>query len=265
MFDKFSINNKTCFLLGGCGLIGESVVNLFSNFNTKIIILDINKERGVKFSKNNNNIFFEKFDCGSKKDLNSKLFKILKKYGCPDIFVNCAHPTPKNISDKSFFNLKKDLLDEYIKIHMNSSAWISRVIAEEMYKKKINGSIILFGSIYGILGQDINVYKNTPMKESVPYSLIKGGLVNYVRQMASYYGKKNIRINSISPGGIEGHTKDNQKKQNKNFIRNYCEKVPIGRLAKSEEISYSVLFLASNASSYITGHNLIVDGGWSII
>ena len=77
------------------------------------------------------------------------------------------------------------------------------------------GSIILFGSIYGILGQDINVYKNTPMKESVPYSLIKGGIINYVRQMAAYYGKYNIRVNCISPGGLQGHVKDSKNKQDK--------------------------------------------------
>ena len=265
MLEKFIINKKICYILGGCGLIGEHVVELFSRFNVKIVILDIDKKKAKEISSKNNNIFFEYFNCNSKKDLTIKINNIFNEHGCPHIFINCSHPTPKKLKNKSFANLDKDLLDDYVKIHMNSSAWIARVIAEKMFRSKIKGSLILFSSIYGMLGQDMNIYNNTKMSESVPYSLIKGGIINYVRQMASYYGKYNIRVNCISPGGLQGHVKGSKNKQDKLFIKNYNKKVPIGRLAKPEEIAYSTLFLASNASSYITGHNLVIDGGWSII
>ena len=171
----------------------------------------------------------------------------------------------KKYTKKSFDNLNKDLLDEAIKIHLSSYAWLAALTAEEMVKKNVKGSIILFGSIYGLLGQDLNIYKGTTMKESVPYSIIKGGLINYVRQMASYYGKKNIRINCISPGGIKGHVIGKNYKQDRVFIKKYSSKVPMGRLGEAKEIALSTIFLASDASSYINGHNLIVDGGWSII
>ena len=171
----------------------------------------------------------------------------------------------KDWKNTSFSNIKKKFLDENIKIHLNSYSWLAKLAAEDMKNNKIEGSIIQFGSIYGILGQDLSIYKNTKMHESMAYSIIKGGITNLTRQMASYYGKYNIRINTISPGGIVGSVQGIRKSQEKNFIKNYSLKVPLSRLGSAEEISYSVLFLASDASSYITGSNLAVDGGWSII
>jgi len=269
ILNKFSLYKKTCFILGGCGLIGSEIIKTFSKFNSKIIILDINKNKAniiiKKFNKNKKFIFFEEFDCHLENDLIYKFPKILEKYGCPNVFVNCSHPTPKDLKYKTFKNLKKNILDDYVKVQMNSYAWLARLTAEEMSKKGISGSIILFASIYGLVGQDLNVYKGTTMKESVPYSLIKGGIINYVRQMASYYGKNNIRINCISPGGLKGHVKDHGNNQEQKFLKNYSKKVPLARMGEASEVALCTLFLASEASSYITGHNLVIDGGWTII
>ena len=119
-------------------------------------------------------------------------------------------------------------------------------------------------SIYGLVGQDLSIYKKTDMKENLTYSIIKGGLINFTKQMASYYSKKGIRINNVCPGGIIDKTKIKQKKY-KNFLRNYSARVPIGRLANPDEIAKPILFLTSESSSYITGSSLVVDGGWTAI
>ena len=132
-------------------------------------------------------------------------------------------------------------------------------------RNELNISHGEFGSIYGILGQDLSIYLNTKMEENMSYSIIKGGITNLTRQMASYYGKFNIRVNTICPGGIKGTVQGVMNKQEKNFVKNYSSKVPLSRLGNPNEISYPVLFLASEASSYITGSTLVVDGGWSII
>ena len=97
------------------------------------------------------------------------------------------------------------------------------------------------------------------MKENMPYSIIKGGITNLTRQMASYYGRHGIRINTIAPGGGADLT------QNQTFVKRYSKKVPLGRLGEASEIASAALFLASAASSYITGTTLVVDGGWSIV
>ena len=134
-----------------------------------------------------------------------------------------------------------------------------------MKEKKIRGSIILLNSIYGFLAQNMSIYKNTNIEENMNYSIIKGGILNFSRQLASYYGNDGIRINSICSGGVKGHIKGTLKIQDKRFIKNYSRNCPLGRLALPEEVANSVLFLASNASSYITGTSLIVDGGWSVV
>ena len=148
---------------------------------------------------------------------------------------------------------------------MNSSAWSSLKMAQVMKKNKIKGSIVLINSIYGLLGQDKNLYKNTNLKPNPVYSLIKSGLISYSKNLASYYGEYGIRVNTIISGGVEGRIAGSKNYQNKKFIKNYSNKTLLKRMGKTQDISSAVLFLCSNESSYITGTDLYVDGGWSAI
>ena len=127
------------------------------------------------------------------------------------------------------------------------------------------GSIIQFGSTYGVLGQDLTVYKGTDMSENMTYAAIKGGITNLTRLMASYFGKYNVRVNTICPGGISGHVAGKSDSQNPIFLENYCNKVPLKRMGKPEEIASVVLFLSSEASAYMIGTTIMVDGGWSAV
>ena len=134
-----------------------------------------------------------------------------------------------------------------------------------MFNFKKEGSIIQLSSIYGIRGQDLNIYEGTNMNENVTYSVIKGGINNLTRQIASYYGKYNIRINSLISGGVKGHIAESKDKQDEIFIKQYSKRTPMKRLGNPSEVASSVLFLASDASSYITGSTLVVDGGWTAV
>ena len=134
-----------------------------------------------------------------------------------------------------------------------------------MINKKIEGSIIQLASTYGIVGQDIELYKGTNLKENSIYSALKGGIITQTKQMASYYGKFGIRINSISPGGIEGKIAGKRAVQSKIFRDKYSKKTPLNRMGKASDIAPAIIFLSSDASSYITGENIVIDGGWTII
>ena len=147
-------------------------------------------------------------------------------------------------------------------IHLNSYAWLGRLAAEAMVKKGNDGSIIQLGSTYGIVGQDLTIYQGTDMHENMTYAAIKGGITNLTRQMAAYYGKFNIRVNTLCPGGLKGHIAGKRDKQNPVFVKQYSKKTPLNRLGLPEEIASTALFLASDASSYITGSTFMVDGGW---
>ena len=125
-------------------------------------------------------------------------------------------------------------------------------------EKEIKGSIINLGSIYGIQGNDFTIYEKTDITSPAAYSAIKGGIINFTRYLASYFGRDGIRVNSVCPGGIFDS-------QNKIFVKNYEHKVPLKRMGKPEDVASTVLFLASDASSYITGATIMVDGGWTIV
>jgi NAD(P)-dependent dehydrogenase (short-subunit alcohol dehydrogenase family) len=121
------------------------------------------------------------------------------------------------------------------------------------------GSIVNITSIYGVVGNDFTVYDNTGgMTSPAAYSAIKGGVINFTRYLASYYGKHNVRINCVSPGGIFNS-------QNDVFVSNFESKVPMRRMGNPDDISGPVAFMLADESKYITGQNLIVDGGWTAI
>ncbi|MFC1815078.1 SDR family oxidoreductase, partial [Thermodesulfobacteriota bacterium] len=125
-----------------------------------------------------------------------------------------------------------------------------------MMKKQRAGSIINFSSIYGVVGPNFSIYENTKMTAPPVYPLIKGGIISMTKYFATYFSKDNIRVNCISPGGIfDG--------QDERFVKKYIKLTPLGRMGEPEDIIGASLFLASEASSYITGQNLVIDGGWT--
>ena len=195
-------------------------------------MLDI-KKPNKKFK----NIKFINFNI-SKPEKSEDIYReIIKSHGCPEIYINASYPRTKDWKSSSFEKIRYKSFKENLSIHLNSFAWISKLTANEMKKRKIKGSIINIGSIYGSVGQDLSIYKGvSSMKENFTYSLIKGAIVNLTKQMASYYGKYNIRINCVSPGVIR------DKSQNKRFVANYSNKVPMKRLAKPEEVAAGVIF-----------------------
>jgi len=125
-------------------------------------------------------------------------------------------------------------------------------------KDQRHGSVVNIASIYGTVGPDFSIYEGTNMTMPAAYSAIKGGVINFTRYLASYYGSYNIRVNCISPGGIFD-------KQSPNFVNKYESKVPLRRMGLPEDISPAVGFLLAQESSYITGQNIIIDGGWTAI
>lgn len=243
------LKNNVIIVTGGSGLLGKVIVNELNKNNAIVINADINVET-------NNTLTEIRCDITDTESIKNTIESVYKTYGKIDGLVNNAYPRTKdwgvNFEDIDYSSWKKN-----IDWQLNSQFYICQQVIELMKPKK-SGSIVNMASIYGILGPDFSVYEGTKMTMPAAYSAIKGALINFTRYLASYCGPHRIRVNCVSPGGIF----DNQ---NPIFVKNYEQKVPLRRMGMPNDIAPPVAFLLSDDSSYITGHNLVVDGGWSII
>ena len=263
--NSINLKNKYIVINGGLGLIGSSISRKCLEYGANILIIDNNRKLGIKF-KNENKEYISKFkilikNSASSKSINS-IIKEIKKFKKANSFVNCAYPRDKYWYDNTFKSKNIDSFLNNIKNNYITNIWLTKEIAELFKSKKRISTIILFSSIYGMVGQDMEIYKNSNIKENISYSLIKGGILNFTRLMASYYGKNKIRINCISPGGVRS---PKNKLQDKEFLKNYSKRVPMKRMATPDEIANAIIFLTSDLSTYMNGSNLVVDGGWTSI
>jgi len=257
----FNLKKKTAYILGGSGTIGASICLALAQCEAKVIVLDIKKNSKFK----DKNILFYNFDLKKISTFEKKIKKIINKNNKPDIFINCSYPHTNNWSNTTFKNLTVKSIQDNINLQLNSSIWITRLFAEQMKKNKTKGVILSIGSIYGVVAQDEDLYKNSNINLNSVYSTIKNGLVGYTKQLASYYGKYKIRVNILSPGGIKGKIAGKLQNQQKSFIKKYSKKVPLKRMANVEDVVPMAIFLVSDGSSYITGTDILVDGGLTII
>ena len=255
--ELFDLKDKLAIVTGGAGLIGQELCKALSDFGAKVVIadIDINKAKEVKEEIGNKNIYTKQVDISDQKSVQKVIDDIINQFGEINILVNNAYPRNDNFGNK-YEEVKIDDWRENIDLNLNSYFLVTKLVSEKMMEQK-EGNIINLGSIYGIQGPDFNIYKNLDMSNPVEYSAIKGGILNLTKYLASYLAKYNIRVNSISPGGVF----DNQDPE---FVDNYNKRVPLGRMANADEIRGAVVYLASEASSYVTGHNLVIDGGWTI-
>jgi NAD(P)-dependent dehydrogenase (short-subunit alcohol dehydrogenase family) len=243
----FSLKGKIAYVCGGSGLIGRKTVEALANAGAKMIVLDVSKSGKT----------FEHFDVTDIEAMESNLKAIFKKHGGPHVWINLSYPRTKDWGEA----LEKIDLHSFhrnIDMQLTSNLWSGRFVALYMKEKNIQGSIIHCGSIYGVQANDFTVYEGTDINSPYAYSAIKAGVINSTRFLASYFGKDNIRANTVCPGGIFDH-------QNKRFVKNYESKVPLKRMGKPEEIASVIQFLASDASSYVSGATVLVDGGWTTV
>ena len=241
---KFQLQGKIAVVCGGLGLIGREVVDAFSQAGARVYVLDIGQSTG--------NATFLHFDVTDTETYDKVFSLIMKEAGRLDIFVNLSYPRTEDWTEQ-LSDMKENSWKRNVDMQLNSCCLLTRKVAEMMKKNNTRGNIINFGSIYGIVAPDFDVYPKG-MTSPAAYSAIKGGIISFSRYAASYYGKQGIRINCICPGGVFD-------RQEKTFVKNYERRTCLKRMAKPEEIAAATLFLASDAASYITGTTFTVDGG----
>jgi len=243
------LENKIIIVTGGDGLLGRQMVSDINEKGGVGICADINVEtnlaKGTLFC-----------DITNLEGIKLAIENVVNHFGRIDGLVNNAYPRTKDWG-VDFEQLTEESLNKNVNWQLNSYILFCQQVIKQMKKGK-GGAIVNIASIYGVVGNDFTIYEGTNLNPPAPYSAIKGGIINFTRFIASKYGEANIRANVVSPGGIFDHQPDK-------FVKAYEQRVPMRRMGNPDDIAPAISFLLSNQSKYITGQNIIVDGGWTAI
>jgi len=261
----FDLEKKVIIITGSAGILGTQYANILSEAGADIILIDTEKKK----NKNLEKIIKEKFhtnptsfstDITNKIKIKQMIKQILKKYGKIDVLINNAvfHPNLKGrITSHDFKSYPQKLWNKSISVDLTGDFFMCQEVGAIMEKQK-RGNIINISSIYGINGADQRIYGKNKLNSPPSYAATKGAIVNLTKYLAANWHNQNIRVNTLSLGGVQVDSYMDKK-----FLKNYSEKTMLGRMAKKEEYNGAMLFLASEASSYMTGTNMIIDGGWT--
>ncbi len=253
----FKINDKV-IIITGVGLIGSVVLKAIAEAGAKVIFCDINKSKGKEieseYKKEGLNVSFKELDITSEDSVNEVIDFCISKFERIDSWINIAYPRSQDWGNHNILEYKS--WKENVNKHLGGY-YITSIKAAEIMKVQGYGCLLNFSSIYGITAPDFKIYEGTDMTNPIAYTAIKGGINMFTKYIAAYYGKYNVRANVIAPGGVF----DNQPEP---FYTNYKKRVPLNRMARPEDMVGPVIFLVSDASTYITGQVIAVDGGWTI-
>lgn len=260
----FDLKGKVIVLIGGNGILGKQFAKSLVAHNAQLISCDLSLPEDE-----NPAIEHLVLDASKPEEVEKTVNVTVEKYGKIDVLINSV--TGKG---NDFYLPFEEVSLEGWEIGMKGNLTIPFITCQQFVKQMVkqqSGSIINISSVYGLVGNDQSIYEGSNLHEIYVkdspeikqiyshgvYNASKAGLNNFSRYLAAYYGKDNIRVNCISPGGIQ------YPAENETFLKKYGAKVPLGRKAKQDEINGAVVYLASDASTYVTGHNLVVDGGFT--
>lgn len=262
----FGLEGRVAIITGGMGLLGREFVKTLRGAGARVAIFDIQTGKyPEEFEEvsHGKNVAVYKTDITDKNSIKKSLKAVIKKWGRPQILVNAAaiDVPPRYSSEKSdsLETYPEKLWDKLMDVNVKGMFLCSQIIGACMAKGR-GGSIINISSIYGEISPDQRIYMRKRKKgtfiKPISYCVSKGAIPSLTKYLATYWAKKNVRVNTVTFGGVFNN-------QDKEFVRNYSSRVPMGRMARRDEYNGVILFLASDASSYMTGANLVIDGGYT--
>lgn len=266
--DKFDLTGRTAIVTGGVGLLGKEFCRTLAEAGASVLVADLNGDVAEAYAGELRSTGFEagfaRVNVTDPDSAQTMIDCAVDLFGGVDILVNSAALDPKFDSaheeqhGAAFEDFPLQAWQQALDVNLTGMFLCCQAAAREM-KKKNSGSIINICSTYGLVGPDQRIYvkPGQPMRtKPVYYSVTKAGVLGMVHYLATYYAGTNIRTNALTPGGVFNNHDDQ-------FVQNYAARTVMGRMAHLDEMNGALLFLASDASSYMTGANLVVDGGWT--
>ncbi len=259
--DIFDVKDKVIIITGAAGNLGSKYAKVLGQAGANVVLCDLDYETCKKLSTKINDDYGVKsipvkLDLRKNSSVENLVKKTVKTYSKIDVLINnAAYQGNPSIRKTPFENLSVEDWNHAISVNLTGVFLLCQKVGKVMKKQK-QGSIINIGSTYGIVAPDQSIYGNSGLNAGAFYSASKSAVINLTRYLASYWGKYGIRVNTLSPGGVKNN-------QTTSFVSNYSKKTMLGRMASPDDYLGAIIFLCSDSSSYMTGSNLVIDGGWT--
>jgi NAD(P)-dependent dehydrogenase (short-subunit alcohol dehydrogenase family) len=257
---KFDLTGKVVIVTGGCGLIGKAFCEASAQFGASVVVADIPAAKPEVFSelltsKHGRKMTGFSLNVASKPEVVDLLNRVIAEHGKVDGLVN-AHQNKSHLKFEPFENVSEENWDTVVEINLKGTFLTCQVIGSYMANAG-HGSIVNIPSTYSVVAPNQNLYKGTNLGCPAEYSASKGGVDALSRYLASYWAAKGVRVNMITPHGVWNHHEDQ-------FEKNFAGFSPMQRLSYNHEVAGALIYLLSDASSYTTGDNMLVEGGWTV-
>lgn len=267
---KFDLTGRVAVVTGGVGLLGTEFCRTLAEAGAAVAVVDLNaSSTGTADSLTKSGYSAQAFpaDITDPESVNTLVDNVLAAFGRLDILVNSAALDPKFDPDAMKKGITPGAFEDYpladwnaaLNVNLTGMFLMTQACVKPMLAQGKKGSIINICSTYGLNGPDQRIYIRDGERvafKPVYYTVTKAGVMGFTKYLAAYYAGTDIRVNALTPGGVFNNHEDY-------FVKNYSAKTILGRMAKKDEMNGALLFLASDASSYMTGNNVVVDGGWT--
>lgn len=269
--EKFDLTERVAIVTGSVGLLGSEFCKTLAEAGAAIAVVDLNASasQAVADTLTKSGYKAQAFtvDITQPDSVNAMVENVLSAFGRLDILVNSAALDPKfdpdavkkGITPGAFEDYPLDQWNAALNVNLTGMFLVTQACVKPMLAQNKKGSIINICSTYGLNGPDQSIYIKDGERvafKPVYYTVTKAGVMGFTKYLAAYYAGTDIRVNALTPGGVFNNHEEY-------FVKNYSAKTIIGRMAKKDEMNGALLFLASDASSYMTGNNVVVDGGWT--
>ena len=252
----FSVAGKTVVLTGACGLIGRALAKAFADRQASLVLADVATARPDVYAEElPGEVIGVVCDVSDASSVDHLVQQTLKRFGRVDVLINCHQYKPHGFLEAQPESFPEELWEAIIEVNLKGTFLTCRDFGRIMLRQG-QGSIINFASTYGVVSSNPALYEDNSMGNPLAYSASKGGVIMLTRYLGTYWAKRGVRVNCITPHGVyDGHEDS--------FIQRFSQMAPMGRMMTAEEVVGAVLFLASDASSYATASNLLIEGGWT--
>jgi 2-deoxy-D-gluconate 3-dehydrogenase len=271
ILDKFNMKDRVAVVTGGVGLLGAEFCKTLAEAGAAVAVVDLNGDAANKVAESLVKDGYKAkgiaVDITKQESVNAMVAAVLSTFGRLDVLVNSAALDPKFDPDAAAKGIAPGAFEDYpleqwnaaLNVNLTGMFLVTQACVKQMVAQGKKGSIINICSTYGLNGPDQRIYIKDGKRvayKPVYYTTTKAGVMGFTKYLAAYYAETEIRVNALTPGGVFNNHEEY-------FVQNYSAKTILGRMAKKDEMNGALLFLASDASSYMTGNNVIVDGGWT--